>query len=126
LSQPNTRVPRTWRTPLGLIVALMLTVVLTLPLMGVFFFRIYENQLVHQTEAELIAQSAVLAAAVAREAAAIPPADLPLGMEARKTTPTTRSFRPWTSQPTISAPAGHPRRPLLPLPPRSRGPISVL
>lgn len=38
-------------------------VVLLLPLGGVFFFRIYENGLVRQTEMELIAQAAVLASA---------------------------------------------------------------
>ena len=36
--------------------------VLLLPLGGLFFFRFYENALVQQTEAELIAQSAVIAA----------------------------------------------------------------
>ena len=37
--------------------------VLVLPLGGIFFFRIYENQLVQQTESELISQAAVIAAA---------------------------------------------------------------
>ena len=37
--------------------------VLALPLAGIFFFRIYENQLVQQTESELISQAAVIAAA---------------------------------------------------------------
>ena len=36
--------------------------VLLLPLGGLFFFRFYENALVQQTEAELISQSAVIAA----------------------------------------------------------------
>jgi signal transduction histidine kinase len=36
--------------------------VLALPLGGLYFFRIYENELVQQTELELISQSAVLAA----------------------------------------------------------------
>ena len=36
--------------------------VLLLPLGGLFFFRFYENALVQQTETELIAQSAVIAA----------------------------------------------------------------
>ena len=43
-----------------LIVMLM---VLGLPLGGLYFFRIYENELVQQTERELISQSAVLSAA---------------------------------------------------------------
>jgi signal transduction histidine kinase len=37
--------------------------VVALPLGGIFFFRIYENQLVQQTESELISQAAVIAAA---------------------------------------------------------------
>ena len=36
-----------------------------LPLVGLFFFRLYDNQLIHQTQAELIAQSRVLAAVYA-------------------------------------------------------------
>ena len=41
--------------------------VATLPLVGLFFFRLYDNQLIRQTQAELIAQSRVLAAVYARE-----------------------------------------------------------
>ena len=44
--------------------------VLVLPLGSVVFFRIYENQLVRETEAELIAQAAVLAALLERSVAA--------------------------------------------------------
>ena len=40
--------------------AILLTV-MALPLVGLFFFRIYENQLMRQTEAELIAQGAAIA-----------------------------------------------------------------
>ncbi len=72
-------VKKKWRPSLGLVIALMLVFVLTLPLMGVFFFRIYENQLVRQTEAELIGQSAVLAAVVRREAEAMGLPDEKLG-----------------------------------------------
>ncbi len=42
--------------------------VLLLPLGGLFFFRFYENALVQQTEAELIAQSAVIAAVYKQQA----------------------------------------------------------
>ena len=45
----------------NILLIVMLTV-LALPLGGLYFFRIYENELVRQTEVELIAQSAVLAA----------------------------------------------------------------
>lgn len=60
-------VPPKWRPTLGMIVFMVLTTVLTLPLVSLFFFRLYENELIRQTEAELIAQSAVLAASFAHE-----------------------------------------------------------
>ncbi|AZO01275.1 HAMP domain-containing histidine kinase [Mesorhizobium sp. M9A.F.Ca.ET.002.03.1.2] len=41
--------------------------VMALPLVGLFFFRLYENQLIRQTEAELIAQGAALAAIYSQE-----------------------------------------------------------
>ncbi len=66
------RVERKWRPTLGLCLALVLLAVLMLPIMGVFFFRIYENQLIRQTEAELIGQCAVLAASMRREVEAAP------------------------------------------------------
>ncbi len=43
-----------WRPSIGLVVRAILLTVMALPLVGLFFFRIYENQLVRQTEAELI------------------------------------------------------------------------
>jgi signal transduction histidine kinase len=45
----------------NILLAVML-MVLALPLGGLYFFRIYENELVQQTERELISQSAALAA----------------------------------------------------------------
>ena len=45
----------------------ILLMVTMLPLVGLFFFRVLENQLVRETESELIAQSAVLAQVFARE-----------------------------------------------------------
>ena len=56
-----------WRPSVGLIIFTALAVVAALPLIGLFFFRLYDNQLIHQTQAELIAQSKVLAAVFARE-----------------------------------------------------------
>lgn len=56
-----------WRPSLGLVVLAMLLTVAALPLLGLSFVRLYENQLVRQAEAELIGQGAVLAALVARE-----------------------------------------------------------
>ena len=77
--RPAWEAARKWRPSLGLIIALVLATVLALPLVGLFFFRFYENQLVQRTEAELIGQSAVLAAAVAADIAGTP--DIPLGAE---------------------------------------------
>jgi two-component system sensor histidine kinase CreC len=59
--------PSKWRPTLGFIVFAVLATVIALPLVGLFFFRIYDNQLIHQTQAELIAQSSVLSAVFARE-----------------------------------------------------------
>ena len=56
-----------WRPRLSFIVFTVLTTVMALPLVGLVFFRLYENQLVRQTEMELITQSAVLAAVLERE-----------------------------------------------------------
>ena len=59
-----------WRPTVGLVIFTALAAAATLPLVGLFFFRLYDNQLIHQTQAELIAQSRVLAAVYAREVAA--------------------------------------------------------
>ncbi len=42
--------------------AVILLIVLMLPLTGVYFFRLFENELVRQTEAELIAQGVFMSA----------------------------------------------------------------
>ncbi len=70
-----------WRPSLRLIMFAVLTLVATLPLVGLFFFRIYDNQLIRQTQAELIAQSRVLAAVYAEEVTARLGAGIPLGAE---------------------------------------------
>jgi signal transduction histidine kinase len=67
-------VRRKWRPTLGMIVFVVLAIVMLLPLVGLFFFRFYENQLIGQTESELIAQTAVLAAVYAREVESTPAA----------------------------------------------------
>lgn len=67
-----TLVRRKWRPSLWLVLTIMLTVVMALPLAGLTFFRLHENQLVRQTEAELIGQAAVLAAVLQREIAGFP------------------------------------------------------
>ena len=67
-----------WRPRLATVVIAILIVVMALPLVGLFFFRLYENQLIRQTEGELIAQGAVVAAIYAAEvrAAGISPEKL--------------------------------------------------
>jgi signal transduction histidine kinase len=70
-----------WRPSLGLIVFAVLAFVTVLPLVGLFFFRLYDNQLIRQTQAELIAQSQVLAAIYAREIEARRHAGIALGAE---------------------------------------------
>jgi signal transduction histidine kinase len=79
-SRAPVRVASKWRPSLSLIVFLMLSAVLALPFVGLFFFRIYENQLVHQAESELIAQSAALVAVIGRDLRANLPADAVLGV----------------------------------------------
>jgi signal transduction histidine kinase len=68
------RTPIKWRPSLSLIVFLVLVSVLLLPLFTLYFLKVYQNQLVQETESELIAQSAALAAVFHREVeSAIPP-----------------------------------------------------
>ncbi len=77
----DTTVRDKWRPSLGLVIFAVLASVATLPLVGLFFFRLYDNQLIRQTQAELIAQSRVLAAVYAREAEARLGKGLVLGPE---------------------------------------------
>lgn len=81
-----------WRPRLGLVVLGVLAMVAALPLIGLFFFRVYENQFIRETETELIAQSAVLSAMTAREIEAAPEGAGLLGA---------RQPLPQTSEPTI-------------------------
>jgi len=68
-----------WRPPLFLVVAAVLCIMLLVPLAGIAFFRVYENQLIETTESELIAQSAAIAAATAQRLREVGGGDLPLG-----------------------------------------------
>ena len=52
-----------YRPGVAAVIVGMNLLILLLPFAGIFFFRIYESQLVRETEAELIAQAAVLGAA---------------------------------------------------------------
>ncbi|MGH6949807.1 MAG: HAMP domain-containing sensor histidine kinase [Vitreimonas sp.] len=71
--------PAKWRPSIGMITAATIVSVLFLPLVGLVFFRLYENQLVRQTESELIAQTAMLGAIYAREIEAAEPGAFPVG-----------------------------------------------
>lgn len=73
-----------WRPPLSFVVAGVLGIMLLVPLAGVAFFRVYENQLIETTEAELIGQSAAIAAATAQRLEEIGNGNLPLGPEVAK------------------------------------------
>ncbi|MDP3692451.1 HAMP domain-containing sensor histidine kinase [Bradyrhizobium sp.] len=73
----NTR--RKWRPSLSLVVFFVLTSVLALPLFSIYFLKVYQNQLIQQAEAELIAQSTVLAATFRREVETGVPQDVALG-----------------------------------------------
>jgi two-component system sensor histidine kinase CreC len=70
-----------WRPSVGQVIFAALAAAATLPLVGLFFFRLYDNQLIHQTQAELIAQSRVLAAVYAREVETRLGAGITLGAE---------------------------------------------
>lgn len=85
--------PRTgekWRPSLGLVIFTALAAAATLPLVGLFFFRLYDNQLIHQTQAELIAQSRVLAAVYVREVESRLGPGITLGVEIPPDTRTER------------------------------------
>lgn len=83
MSASAPRVRQKWRPRIGLIVASVLALVACLPLGSVIFFRIYDNQLVRQTEAELIALSAAVAARISADLAASTPVGLRFGPAVR-------------------------------------------
>lgn len=68
------------RFRLRTIFLLVCLLVLLLPLGGLFFFRIYENELVRQTELELISQGAVLATAYAQQLERVVPVPASYGL----------------------------------------------
>ncbi|MEM8759961.1 MAG: HAMP domain-containing sensor histidine kinase [Pseudomonadota bacterium] len=60
------------RPRLATILLLVNVAIVALPLGSIFFLRIYENQLIQETERELIAQAAMIGAAYERELEAMP------------------------------------------------------
>ncbi|MGO4834825.1 histidine kinase dimerization/phospho-acceptor domain-containing protein, partial [Rhizobiaceae sp. 2RAB30] len=85
-----------WRPRLATIVVVILVMVMALPFVGLFFFRLYENQLIRQTEAELIAQGAVLAAVYAEKIrdAGIPETALGTTLPTQATSARQTTYRP--------------------------------
>lgn len=71
--------PAKWRPSIGMITAAVIVSALLLPLVGLLFVRVYENQLVRQAESELISQAAALSAIYAREIEAAEPGAFPIG-----------------------------------------------
>ena len=80
-AQKNTRIQtrKKWRPSLAMVVFSVLVTVMTMPLIGLVFFRLYENQLIRQTESELISQAAVLSALYAQELKGKLHAEPPMG-----------------------------------------------
>lgn len=72
-------VRRKWRPSLGMIVSAVFLTVLALPLAVTGIFKLFDNELVRQTERELLAQSAVIASVCALEIEAQLAAGYPLG-----------------------------------------------
>jgi signal transduction histidine kinase len=80
LTEAYKRARQKWRPSLSLVVFLVLTAVLSLPLFSLYFLKLYQNELIQQTESELIAQSAALAAVFEREISAPAAQGLVLGV----------------------------------------------
>jgi signal transduction histidine kinase len=79
LTDTSANTSRKWRPSLSLVVFLVLASVLSLPLFSLYFLKVYQTQLIQQTEAELIAQSAALSAVFHREVESGFPKDVSLG-----------------------------------------------
>ncbi|MEM9344864.1 MAG: ATP-binding protein [Pseudomonadota bacterium] len=58
---PALSVPRKWRPPLALVIAALVALLITLPVLGLALARLAGNQFVRETERSLIAQSVILA-----------------------------------------------------------------
>jgi signal transduction histidine kinase len=72
---PLEKKPRRWRFKLRTILLAVSLAVLLIPLGGVYVFRFYEGELVKQTEVELIAQAALIAAVYKDEVAVLAKSD---------------------------------------------------
>ncbi|MEI8697951.1 HAMP domain-containing sensor histidine kinase [Mesorhizobium sp. ISC15] len=103
-----------WRPRLATIVVAILIMVMALPLVGLFFFRLYENQLIRQTEAELIAQGAALAAIYAQEVrdAGIPAEKLGAAVPAASASDPNSPYRPIEPRLDLASDSVLPTRPV--------------
>jgi len=99
VARPASGLRQKWRPSLSLVVFLVLASVLSLPLFSLYFLKVYQNQLIQQTEAELIAQSAALGAVFHREVETAIPHDTALGA---------------TIPPVAAKPSDEPYRPIWP------------
>lgn len=65
--------PKKWRPSLSMVVVGMLIFILSLPITGIWLFRFYDNQLVRETEKELIVQAAFIEAYMVEALKSSPP-----------------------------------------------------
>jgi len=96
---------RRWRFKLRTILLAVSLAVLVIPLGGIYIFRIYEGELVKQTEVELIAQAALIAAVYKNEVEALVNLDGKTGEYGRKINLSSASdeyFRPVKPQLNLS------------------------
>jgi signal transduction histidine kinase len=92
------------------ILLMVMLMVLALPLGGLYFFRIYENELIQQTERELISQSAALAASFRALARNLQPEDTVYGKFLPKLPPPNSEYQPIIPSLSLINPI-QPRRP---------------
>jgi signal transduction histidine kinase len=92
------------------ILLMVMLMVLALPLGGLYFFRIYENELIQQTERELISQSAALAASFRALARHLQPEGTVYGKFLPKLPPPNSEYQPIIPSLSLINPI-QPRRP---------------
>jgi signal transduction histidine kinase len=96
---------RRWRFKLRTILLAVSLTVLVIPAGGIYIFRIYEGELVKQSELELIAQAALIAALYKSEVATLVKLDGTVGTYGRKVNPAPAGdeyFRPVKPQLNLS------------------------
>jgi signal transduction histidine kinase len=96
-----TRAQKRWQFKLRTILLIVNLVLLLLPLAGIFFFRVYENELVKQTELELISQAAFIAAAYKQEVGSLLESagdKRPYGIQVNSPWPAGEFYRPVGAQ----------------------------